>query len=79
MTNRDLLMMLDGDLGERAVRNCMELNGIEINDIDPIEYLAKTDRKTPSYALHGAFVWDDSPEKHYFWNTIHNELQSIGL
>lgn len=74
MTNRELLLMLDGDLGERAVRNCMNIGGGE-------KYLDKKHSygKKISEALKGAFIWMESPEHEEFWARIFNQLIKIGL
>ena len=71
MTNRELLMMLDGDLGERAVKNCIESHSGE-------SYLMEK-REDVSDALHGAFEWTLTNEGHDFWCKIYYELIDLGL
>ena len=74
MTNRELLMMLDGDLGERAVKNCIEI-GLDTKYLDR-KY---SNGRKVSDALESAFIWAHSPEGFDFWNDIFDELQKIGL
>jgi hypothetical protein len=79
MTNRELLLMLDGDLGERAVRNCMEFGGGELDAQWVHNYLNKHSNSRISSVLFGAFAFDDSPEGYSFWRKIYDELIKIGL
>ena len=73
MTNRELLMMLDGDLGERAVKNCIEYHS------DSGESYLMEKREDVSNALHGAFAWDKTIEGHDFWCKVYYELIDLGL
>lgn len=75
MTNRELLMMLDGDLGERAVKNCISEYGKGEKYLDK-QY--SYGRKISQSLLY-AFAWMDSPEKYMFWAIIYNELIDLGL
>jgi hypothetical protein len=73
MTNRELLMMLDGDLGERAIKNCIEIGRGEL-------YLNETSiYNEVSNVLFDSFQWHASPQGFYFWKKIFKELQSIDL
>lgn len=74
MTNEELLKMLDGDLGERAIKDCIEIGGGQ-------KYLSKKHSygKKISEALKGAFIWMESPEKEEFWARKFNELVNLGL
>lgn len=71
MTNRELLMMLDGDLGERAVKNCIESFGDE-SFLDKKGYSIND-------TLLGAFCFNETSEGHSFWANIYSELKSLGL
>lgn len=71
MTNRELLMMLDGDLGERAIKNCIDYHGGE-------NYLTKFG-KDISGALGGAFAWYDTDEGYEFWKRLYFELIALDL
>ena len=71
MTNRELLMMLDGDLGERAVKNCIE------HYKDTFFLYEKWD--SISDALSGAFNWEKANEGYIFWHSVFCNLKKIGL
>ena len=63
-TIRELLLQIP-EHGEKAVINA-ERN---------FENTLGKKRKTISDALHSAFVWMNTPEGHFFWKNIHNELE----
>ena len=71
MTNRELLMMLDGDLGERAVKNCIDSFG-DTSFLDKKGYSIND-------TLLGAFSWFETKEGYSFWYDEFYELQSLGL
>ena len=71
MTNRELLMMLDGDLGERAIKNCIESFGDEY-------YLDKKGYSV-SDTLLGAFTFYETQEGDGFWRRIYNATKQSGL
>ena len=71
MTNRELLMMLDGDLGERAVEYC-------IYNYKGEDYLNQ-EKESISSALCGAFTWNRTKEGYGFWHSVFFNLKIIGL
>lgn len=74
MTNRELLEMLDGDLGERAVKYCIEFGEGELYLDKKYSYGRKI-----SQSLLYAFPWIDSLEDYIFWQKIYDDLIRIGL
>ena len=64
-------MMLDGDLGERAVKNCIDYYGGE-------NYLTKLG-KDINGALAGAFAWFKTNEGYEFWKRLYFELVALDL
>lgn len=76
MTNEELLKMLDGDLGERAIKNCIQCWGEKIaySFLDRAALIGGI-----SVVLNNAFDWSSSVEGEDFWSKIYDELRQIGL
>ncbi len=62
-TIKEWLQMLNEPERSQALKNMMPYGG-------------EDKRSTLAYALHGAFSWEPSPEKHRYWREIHDRLAS---
>jgi len=62
-TEQWITQHLPEEVSKRAIRNIKALKS------DPVSYL-KFEKSSVHEALHGAFVWDASPEKHNYWSAI---------